>query len=247
MLNPGLNRNALTPRAIIMTAVALLAVTLPIAAFRVAAQSEPSTLSGSVYDPSGAVLPQVEVTLVDERQVKWQATTDATGRFQFAPMGPGHYVLEASLRGFRSLRHEFDLRQARDWDRAITLQVGSLQETITVMGRRASGPRPLARAGSGVPLRVGGNIRQPRKILDVKPVYPQAMQDGGVEGVVPMEAVIGRDGTVVSVRVVSAQVHPELAMAAVDAVRQWRFDSTLLNGEPVEVVMTVSVRFGLTD
>ena len=73
------------------------------------------------------------------------------------------------------------------------------------------------------------------------------MRDAGIEGVVPMEAAIGRDGTVVSVRVVSAQVHPELAIAAVDAVRQWRFDSTLLNGEPVEVVMTVSVRFSLTD
>jgi protein TonB len=62
-----------------------------------------------------------------------------------------------------------------------------------------------------------------------------------------MEAVIGRDGAVASVRVLSAQVHPEFAMAAVDAVRQWRFDSTLLNGEPVEVVMTVSVRFSLAD
>jgi len=46
---------------------------------------------------------------------------------------------------------------------------------------------------------------------------------------------------------VSAQVHPEVAIGAVDAVRQWRFDWTLLNGEPVEVVMTVSVRFSLAD
>jgi TonB family protein len=73
------------------------------------------------------------------------------------------------------------------------------------------------------------------------------MREAGLDGVVPMEAVIGRDGAVISVRVLSAQIHPELAASAVEAVRQWRFDPTLLNGEAVEVVMTVSVRFSLAD
>jgi periplasmic protein TonB len=87
----------------------------------------------------------------------------------------------------------------------------------------------------------------PRKLTHVAPVYPAAMREAGLEGVVPLEAIIGRDGAVLSVRVISAQVHPEFARAAVDAVRQWRFDSTLLNGEQVEVVMTVSVVFSLSD
>ena len=73
------------------------------------------------------------------------------------------------------------------------------------------------------------------------------MRAAGREGVVPIEAVIGRDGTVSMVRVLSAQVHPDFAIAAVDAVRQWRFSPTLLNGAPVEVVMTVSVTFNLSD
>jgi protein TonB len=73
------------------------------------------------------------------------------------------------------------------------------------------------------------------------------MRAAGREGVVPIEAIIGRDGTVSSVRVLSAQVHPDFAIAAVDAVRQWRFSPTLLNGAPVEVVMTVSVTFNLSD
>jgi TonB family protein len=49
------------------------------------------------------------------------------------------------------------------------------------------------------------------------------------------------------VRVLSAQVHPDFAIAAVDAVRQWQFTPTLLNGQPVEVVMTVTVQFSLSD
>jgi protein TonB len=68
-----------------------------------------------------------------------------------------------------------------------------------------------------------------------------------VEGSVPIEALIGVDGSVASVRVLSAQVHPALARAAEDAVRQWVFSPTLLNGVPVQVEMTVSVQFSLED
>jgi protein TonB len=73
------------------------------------------------------------------------------------------------------------------------------------------------------------------------------MRDAGLEGVVPMEALIGLDGAVSSVRVLGAQVHPAFARAAEIAVRQWVFSPTLLNGVPVEVQMAVSVRFTLED
>jgi TonB family protein len=246
MLNPGLNRAAPSRRAAALTAILLLAVTLPTAAFR-AGQAAPGALSGSVYDATGGVLPQVELTLEDAGQVKWQARTDAAGRFEFPRVAPGRYVLAASLAGFRALRQEFDLRNAADWDRAVTLQVGDVQESITISERRIAAPGPIAQPRAAQPLRVGGNIRAPRKEYDVRPVYPATMRDAGREGLVPIDAIIGRDGTVTSVRVLSAQVHPDFAIAAVDAVRQWRFSPTLLNGLPVEVVMTVSVRFNLSD
>ena len=93
---------------------------------------------------------------------------------------------------------------------------------------------------------MGGNIKAPRKLNHVPPQYPQAMADAGLEGVVPVEAVIGKDGSVTAVRVVSAQVHPEFARAAENAVREWKFSPTLLNGVAVEVRMTVG-RFSPTD
>ena len=92
---------------------------------------------------------------------------------------------------------------------------------------------------------MGGNIRPPTKTKDVKPIYPESMREAGREGVVSIDAVIGRDGSVTAARVTSAQVHPELASAALVAVRQWKFTPTLLNGGPVDVVMTVSVAFTL--
>jgi TonB family protein len=246
MMNPQLSNKALMRRAIVIAAMALLSVTLPIATSRAEVQNAPLALTGWVYDVSGAVLPAVDLTLEDAQQVKHQASTDASGRFEFAPVGPGRYVLAASPSGFQPLRHEFELRQARDWTQAVTLQVGTITAKVTVAARRVPGPQVFS-AGSGVPLRVGGNIRAPRKVKDVAPVYPQAMRDAGFEGVVPMEALIGRDGSLLSVRVLSAQVHPEFAQAALDAVRQWRFNSTMLNGEAVEVVMMVSVEFSLAD
>lgn len=246
MLNPGLNRSALSRRAAALTAAVVLAVTLPTAAFR-AAQQAPAALAGSVYDATGAVMPQVQLTLEDTQQRQWRATTDAAGRFQFAGIAPGQYVLAASIAGFRSLRNEFELKDAADWDRAITLQVGDLRESITVSERRLAAPPTVPQPRGPQPVRVGGNVKAPMKLLDVRPVYPAEMREAGREGVVPIDAIIGRDGTVTSVRVLSAQVHPAFAIAAVDAVRQWRFSPTLLNRTPVDVVMTVSVRFSLLD
>ncbi|MGH9370833.1 MAG: TonB family protein, partial [Vicinamibacterales bacterium] len=244
MLNPALNRRALSRRALAVTAAMLLGITLPTAAFR-AGQNAPLPLIGSVYDASGAVMPGVELTLQDAQEFTWEATTGADGRFEFPPVQPGRYRLEASIAGFHRLRHDFDLQQARDWDRAITLQVGQLTETIHVSVRRPTGARPQAQGAQRIS--VGGNIRPPRKLYNVNPVYPASMRDAGREGVVPIEAIIDRDGVVQSARVLSAQVHPDFAMAALEAVQQWRFDATLLNGQPVEVVMNVSVHFSLDE
>ena len=247
MLNPRLDRRPLSQRTALLLGAIVIAATGATAAVR-AVQAPPSALTGTVYDTTGAVLPGVAMTLEDAGQATTAAVTDASGRFTFPSIGRGRYVLSAALPGFRSMRDQFDLNATADWDRAVTLQVGDLNETITIRETRIpAAARPAAAPTAPIRVRVGGNIRAPRKTLDVKPVYPVSMRAAGREGQVPIEAVIAADGTVSYVRVLSAQVHPDFAIAAVDAVRQWQFTPTLLNGRAVEVVMTVSVQFSLTN
>jgi TonB family protein len=92
-------------------------------------------------------------------------------------------------------------------------------------------------------VRVGGNVRPPTKVADARPVYPAEALAARVQGVVILETVIATDGSVSEAKVLRSI--PLLDQAAIDAVRQWRFQPTLLNGQPVEVVMVVTVNFTL--
>ena len=92
-------------------------------------------------------------------------------------------------------------------------------------------------------MRVGGDIRPPVKVHHVAPSYPAIARSAGITGIVIVEAVIDRDGAVQDVRVLRSV--PLLDAAALEAVRQWRFTPTLLNGQPIPVVMTVTVSFAL--
>ena len=91
------------------------------------------------------------------------------------------------------------------------------------------------------PVRIGGEVKAPIKIKNVEPVYPAIAQSAHIAGVVTIEATIGFDGKVVDARVVHSI--PLLDQAALDAVRQWEYMPTLLNGVPVSVLMTVTINF----
>ena len=111
-----------------------------------------------------------------------------------------------------------------------------------VVGGLPTAPPPPPPPASA-PVRVGGNIKPPNKVKDVRPIYPPIAQSARVSGVVIIEATIGADGKVKDAKVLRSI--PLLDQAAVDAVKQWQFTPTLLNGVPVPVIMTVTVNFTL--
>lgn len=111
---------------------------------------------------------------------------------------------------------------------------------------RVLGPPPPAAVPpqTQTPIRVGSTVRSPQKIRHADPVYPQIAQAARIQGVVIIEATIGADGRVVNARILRSL--PMLDQSALDAVRQWEFMPSLLNGVPVPVIMTVTVNFTLT-
>lgn len=86
-------------------------------------------------------------------------------------------------------------------------------------------------------------IKTPTKVWDVRPVYPPEARAGGVQGVVVIDARVDVDGCVRNAEVVRSV--PDLDQAALDAVTQWEFSPTVLNGSPIPVLLTITVRFAL--
>lgn len=113
----------------------------------------------------------------------------------------------------------------------------------TDAGTTAENARPPRQAGTS-PVRVGGAIREPRKTRHVNPVYPQIAAAARVQGVVILECTISPQGKVVAIKKLRGV--PLLDEAAVEAVGQWEYAPTLLEGVPVTVIMTVTVNFKLS-
>jgi protein TonB len=90
---------------------------------------------------------------------------------------------------------------------------------------------------------VGGAIKAPTKIRNVQPVYPQIAQSARVQGIVIIEATIDRSGKITRTRLLKSI--PLLDQAALDAVRQWEYEPTLVNGVAVPIIVTVTVNFAL--
>ena len=108
-------------------------------------------------------------------------------------------------------------------------------------------PPPAQRFETGGPqrIRVGGIVSAARLIYQVKPEYPTLARMARIEGDVEFEAVISKAGTIEELKVLKG--HPLLVKAAFEAVRQWRYQPTLLNGEPVEVMTEITVNFRLSE
>jgi protein TonB len=121
---------------------------------------------------------------------------------------------------------------------------GGLPGSIEGTGLWAAPEGPPPAPQPAVPVRITSTLERPAKIKDVTPVYPELALRAHVEGTVILEATINAEGQVIDVRVLRSV--PLLDRAAVDAVRQWMYRPTRLNGVAVPVVMSVSVTFALS-
>ncbi|HYR92036.1 MAG TPA: TonB family protein [Terriglobia bacterium] len=108
-----------------------------------------------------------------------------------------------------------------------------------VIGGAANAPLPPPKE----PVRVGGNVREPRVVKLVEPKYPPVAARARVQGVVILEAVVTEQGNVEKLKLISGP--PLLVQAAMEAVQNWKYEPTILNGQPVPVILTAKVNFSL--
>jgi len=216
-----------------------------------AAPRQAGSIAGQVVDQMGGTIPGATVTLVDKQTSQAStAITDPAGRFAFRDLTAGDYEISGKLSGFAPFAASFTVTPGAAMNPRFTLAVGTLAESITVL----CGPETFSLLGAlfpvlhaqqtpSTPIRVGGLIREPKKIRDVRPICPA----GGVtsEVLVALTGTIDDTGELLNVALDDdAAVPPaELANIALNAVRQWRFTPTQLNGRPIAVGIKVNVTF----
>jgi TonB family protein len=250
MLNPKIDRRASSTKVKLFTSIVALCVLLPVAALRLPAQYESGKFAGTIYDPSGAAIPNATIIVIDHvADTRDMTTSDAAGKFQFTGLPAGVYEFEVMKPGFKLYTvPTLTLDRGRDFTLDANLDVGSLDESIEVTGRRPTGGAASSAAvvdRSPKRIRIGGDVEQAHLFTQVMPVYPESAKAAGIEGTVVLHAVVGTDGSLLSLRVMNGQIDPALARSAVEAVSHWRYRPTLLNGDPVEVDTTIEVRFSL--
>jgi TonB family protein len=255
MLNARLNRHPVTRAARTVTSALVLALTLAVAGF---AQSTFYSFSGVVVDSMDRAVPGAQLTLTNNaRGARHEIKTDANGRFEFVGLPSGDYGLEVTQMGFKPAKEMIAVAGGNVTNKRIALELGTVQETISVTGTGGRGPgnrkgldsaeiavarqRVLSSCKPGA-TNSGGDIEPPKKLLHVAPVYPEGLSAANIGGTVTMNALIDLQGDVQEVTTVTSP-DPGLSTAAMESVKQWQYTPTLLNCAPVEVRMTVTVTF----
>lgn len=217
-------------------------------------------LSGTVSDPSGARVPNALVSLYGESGTKETAVTDDAGEFSFTGLRPGAYEWKVFRDGFEVTQQKLVISNGSlksepgKKDVLILGPAGSrldivLEPSSTLQSMVVTAPAPpevVEKRHAKAPTRihVGGQVEAAKLAVRKTPVYPENARAKGIEGTVLLEAVISMEGVPLSLRVLDSP-DSDLSDAALAAVRQWRYQPTLLNGQPIEVVTTIAINFRL--
>ncbi len=197
-----------------------------------------ASISGALHDAGGAAIPGATVTVYNpDTGAKQESVTDAQGHFATNGDAAGQYILRIEKPGFASIFREFDLKAESSMERQFTM---SNEGGEPVAHHVTSNSEPAGRR-----IRVGGQVAQNNLTTKVQPVYPATAKAGGIQGAVEIETTISKDGIPVELRVLSSP-SDDLSEASLEAVRQWRYRPTLLNGEPVAIVTDVLVSYTLS-
>jgi TonB family protein len=202
-----------------------------------------SGITGVVIDASGATVPKARVTLIWQGSARREfVLSGPAGQFTLQPVPEGNYTVTVAAPGFALLRLEGIVIKPGELVTVKTvLNLGQIRETMEIRGERP------ATSGTSEPPRipVGGSVQAAKLVRMARPAYPPDCKAEGVEGTVLLRSVIGKDGNVLNLQPINELVDKRLVEAATQAVSQWVYQPTLLNGAPVEILTEIEVNFVL--
>jgi TonB family protein len=212
----------------------------PNAATPNATQPDGGSLFGTVEDPSGSRVPGCLVVLHNQAGAGDQtARTNPTGLYRFASLAPGHYSVEFQMRGFAKQTKSAEIAADKSMRIDVQLSIGQASQTLTVIGKKPA-------ASETGRISVGGRVEAAKLLVHPDPIYSPELREQGIEGTVRIAAIISSDGVPVELKALNTgQVDPRLVQAALDAVRQWRYQPTKLNEHPVSAMTNIEVNFEL--
>jgi TonB family protein len=189
-----------------------------------------ASIGGALLDPSGAPVADAKASIYSpETSLKKEATTTADGKFTFESLPAGQYILRVEKPGFPTLYREFKVLDNSIVDHGLTLGDNS---------------KP-AESHPPDQIRIDGSVQQAKLIHKVTPVYPVSAKQARIQGVVQLEMVISKEGVPQDIRVITSP-SDDLSQSALEAVAQWRYETTLLNGNPISVITDVTVHYTLS-
>ena len=261
LLNPRKDRRgAGAGFAASVTGLALTLV-VSLAALRTPLLAQQGKLTGVVRDVSGAAVSRARIDLTShDPKVKYHeiAYTNDAGEFSFDNVPDSGYDVSAAKAGFARLEQKgIRYESAKSGRLDMTLSLGIIQENVQVIGAFETDlmkqkleaelkAKSINVNGEPARLQIGGHVQAAKLEYKVTPPYPPGAKADRVQGTVLMAAVIGVDGSVMSLTQVNKQIDQRLVDVAMDAVKQWRYQPTLLNGNPVEIVTQIEVNFTLS-
>jgi len=247
ILDPFVNRSFAARRTWLAALLITAAVMTPLTVFSLRAQQSTSggNIVGRITDPTGAVVARVQVIALNwDARATLATTSSLDGSFAFNNTPAGSYSIEVRAGGFAVSRMDnLIVVNGGTLQADAKLVVGAVGEKIEVVPP-GTPPRQAVAVKPAVPIRVGGNVQAAKLIQQVNPIYPAGMQAQGVEGTVVLAAVVSKEGAPLSLKV-QKSAGSAFDEAALNAVEKSRYQPTLLNGEPIEVLTTITVDFKL--
>jgi TonB family protein len=245
LFDPSQNRRPLRRTLGVTIGAAAMVLLLPLASFTTHAQAARGVLVGVVADPSGARVPNSRVIATNQDTGNQEQTrADAVGEYRFNAISAGQYLVQILSPGFKALKLNATVNAGQVTRLDGNLEVGEVAEAVTVNGQKPPTVIPNA-AGARQRIKIGGNVQTVQLLQQPKAEYPAELQQAGVQGTVVLQGIISKDGDVVSTKVLSTDVDPRLVQLALNAFKQYRYRPARLNGEPIEVMTTISIDFRL--